>query len=117
MRIAIYARVSTARQQGPNPTLTLLSNTPLYSWGSGFWSRGDQLKAQGFGPLLQVPHDAGFMLPLIIVLAGIHVGRPMLQHTVDNPCQFVGRSGHRLWFADPRRHAPIVGAERTLTMV
>ena len=48
-----------------------------------FRSLWDELKAEGSGTLLQVPYDARFVLPLVIVLPRVDLGCPVLQHTVD----------------------------------
>ena len=50
---------------------------------------------------------------LVLLLTGVDVVAAVLQHSVNQASQFMGRRNEALWFAESRTHAAAKSAERT----
>ena len=80
---------------------------------SGLWNRGE-LKAEFFGALGEVVHDALPIALLEIVLPLIGVFRALGQHRVDQAGKLVGGGGDRLGSIESGTQATEIGAQGRL---
>ncbi len=75
-----------------------------------------EVEAQPAGFTVQAPDGSLAGLLLVEVLAGVDVLGLVLEHGVDDACEFVGGGGDGLGFAEAGAHAAVVGAEGALAV-